>query len=298
MLERPFANIKHDGLSEIFPELGLQTIRGFAELESTNSWVIQHAASFTDDQLPLLVVCDSQTAGRGRLGRRWHADSGTLTFSLLCEATRLGVTCDKIASLALLVGVSVAEAIDSSIPPHSARIKWPNDVLVAGRKVAGILIENIPAVGIGTVAQPAPPANPPSESQSAFNTAASTTRFVVGIGVNVATDFGGVPEEVRLRAGSLAQLAGRPIEPAHLLSEILQRIHENSKDLACDGLAPLIKAVRSRCCLTGQRVRLSHGGQVFTGKCCGLSPSGELLLELDSGVVAFQSGEAVRIEGS
>lgn len=256
-------------------------------MDSTNSWSIQHCKEFRDDHLPLLVICDSQSAGRGRQGRSWHADAGALTFSILDSALRLGLALEHVPKLALVAGLSVAEAIDDLIPPYSARIKWPNDVLVAGKKVAGVLIENVP------------------QTQS--------NRVVVGIGVNVSTNFLIATEEVRERATSISEISGRHLDLGSVLVSVLERYHENLKTLAglensrpatgdqpkkCQlGFSELLSSLRNRCFLTGQKIRMNQGGQQILGRCEGLGNDGELLLATDRGVVAITSGEIVRIEG-
>lgn len=243
-----------------------QTVRRFHQLDSTNTWALQNAADFSAAELPLLVIAEHQTQGRGRSGRSWHADGGTLTFSILDSTERLQIERSFLPRLALIAGLSVAEAIESFVPPISARIKWPNDVYVAGGKVAGLLVESV---------------------------ALPLDRVVIGIGVNVSTDFSYASEEIRARAKSLACIAGRPLDPQHLLSEILERLKCNMESVEAN-FVKLVQQLRARCCLSGQSISLQHGERLLTGMCRGIDDSGALRIESNGQIVAVQSGEIVR----
>ncbi len=243
-----------------------QTVRRFRQLDSTNSWALQNAAEFSVSQLPLLVIAEHQTQGRGRSGRSWHADRGTLTFSIVDSIERLQIERNFLPRLALIAGLSVAEAIESFVPPIAARIKWPNDVYVAGGKVAGLLVESV---------------------------ALPLDRVVIGIGVNVATDFSHATEEIRARARSLATIAGRPLDPQFMLSEILDRLNCNMTSVV-ENFPRLIQQLRSRCFLTGQSISLQHGERTITGICRGIDDSGALRIESNGQIQLVQSGEIVR----
>lgn len=244
----------------------VRTWRRFAELDSTNRWATANSAEFVDEQLPLLVVTARQTAGRGRSGRSWHADAGTLTFSWLDSIPRLRLDRATVPQVALVAGLSVAEAIEGLIPPTQARIKWPNDIYVAGGKVGGILVESA-----GTAAD----------------------RVVIGVGVNVATDLAQAPEEVRQRAASLAAVAGRPLPTEDLLEMIVDRLAENLTTLAVE-FRSLANSIRGRCLLTGRRVTLQRGNEAIVGWCRGMSDSGALRIDDGPTRHCIQSGEIVR----
>jgi BirA family biotin operon repressor/biotin-[acetyl-CoA-carboxylase] ligase len=138
-----------------------------------------------------LVVAEEQTAGRGRLGRRWFAPAGT---SLLCSLQlRPPVAPERLPELTSVASRACAEAI-ASLTGLEPELKFPNDVLVAGRKVAGILAE------------------------------AREERVVLGIGVNVNVPAEELPQEVDLAATSLLVETGREIDRAALLAELLERL--------------------------------------------------------------------------
>ncbi len=186
------------------------------------------------------VTADEQSEGRGRQGRTWSAAAGR---ALLCSV----VVRDPPALLPLAAGVAVA-----SVVGPGAWIKWPNDVLVAGRKVAGILAEGRPQEGWA----------------------------VVGIGLNVALRIEDLPVELRSTAGTL-ELEPDAIEPT--LEALLARLEHW---LAADAAA-LVAAVRERDALLGQEVRWAGGRGVGAG----IDAGGRLVVRTDGGTVALDAGE-------
>lgn len=238
----------------------------FETLDSTNSWLLANAVRFSDDDLPLVVVADQQTGGRGRSGRSWHADAGTLTFSLLDSLQRLALPRQYTPRLALIAGLSVAEAVESFVPPKQASIKWPNDVYLAGGKVAGILVESV---------------------------ASTPERVVIGIGVNVATQLEHAPLEVQQRARSLAQLSASPPPLTAVMHEITARIEANLQTAVSD-FAEIVKQLRLRCLLTGKTIHWSVGDTQRTALCHGIDEYGGLRVELGGAMQSLSSGEIIR----
>jgi BirA family transcriptional regulator, biotin operon repressor / biotin---[acetyl-CoA-carboxylase] ligase len=187
-----------------------------------------------------VVTAAEQSAGRGRQGRTWSATAGR---ALLCSV----VVRDPPALLPLAAGVAVAE-----VAGPGARLKWPNDVLMAGRKVAGILVEGRP----------------------------QERWAVVGIGLNVALRLADFPAELRSSAGTLG-LEPDAIEPT--LAAVLARLEGW---LVADAAA-VVAAVRERDALLGRSVRWAGGRGVGAG----VDDSGHLVVETDSGVVQLDAGE-------
>jgi BirA family transcriptional regulator, biotin operon repressor / biotin---[acetyl-CoA-carboxylase] ligase len=147
-----------------------------------------------DDPEGAVVVADEQTEGRGRLGREWLAPAGTsLLFSVLL---RPEVDAARLPELSLVAGRACAEAIAEAAGVET-EVKFPNDVLVQGRKVAGILAE------------------------------ATEGRVVLGIGVNVRQRAGELPADARTPATSLLLETGREIDRAELLVAILDRLERH-----------------------------------------------------------------------
>jgi BirA family biotin operon repressor/biotin-[acetyl-CoA-carboxylase] ligase len=188
-----------------------------------------------------LVTADDQVAGRGRQGRAWSARPGA---SLLAS----WVIREPPSLLSLAAGAAVAEVCGVT-----ARVKWPNDVLIDGRKVAGILVEGRPAEGWA----------------------------VLGIGINVALTPQDLPAELRERAGSLG-LTEADIEPT------LRRLGLALEHwLAVPG-ADVLADVRTRDALLGQTVSWANG----TGTAAGIDESGRLIVRLaDGGEERLDAGE-------
>ena len=138
-----------------------------------------------------LVAAGEQSAGRGRLGRRWLAPAGT---SLLCSVQlRPPVASERLPELAVVAARACAEAI-AALTGLEPELKFPNDLLVGGRKLAGILAE------------------------------AREGRVVLGIGINVNVPVGELPQEVDRPATSLLVETGRELDRAELLAELLERL--------------------------------------------------------------------------
>lgn len=192
-----------------------------------------------------VVTAGEQSAGRGRQGRTWSAAAGRgLLGSIVIR--------DPVALLPLAAGVAVAEVVEEAVEGVSAALKWPNDVLVAGRKVAGILVEGRPQEGWA----------------------------VVGVGLNVALRVVDFPAELRSVAGTLG-LAPADIEP--ILCDLLGRLGEW---ISADAAA-LVEAVRSRDALYGREVRWAGGRGVGAG----IDGGGRLLVDTETGTVALDAGE-------
>jgi BirA family transcriptional regulator, biotin operon repressor / biotin---[acetyl-CoA-carboxylase] ligase len=188
-----------------------------------------------------LVTAAGQTAGRGRQGRVWTTQPGAaVTMSVVLR--------DPPPLLPLVAAVAVAESCG-----EDSRIKWPNDVLVGGRKVAGILAEGRPHEGWA----------------------------VLGIGVNVAVDVSELPEELREKAGSLGR-APADVEP--FLSSLLGAL-ERALALGAD---ELLGAWRARDALLDSEISWTGG----TGVARGIDGEGRLVVELaDGGRTALNAGE-------
>jgi BirA family transcriptional regulator, biotin operon repressor / biotin---[acetyl-CoA-carboxylase] ligase len=144
-----------------------------------------------DEPEGAIAVAEEQSEGRGRLGRSWHAPAGTsLLFSLLL---RPGVESSRLPELSLVAGGAVAEAIADVTGVHPA-IKFPNDVLIGGRKVAGVLAES------------------------------SEGRVVLGVGINVNQTLEQLPSGAQTEPTSLQLVLGAPVDRALLLAAVLARL--------------------------------------------------------------------------
>ena len=239
----------------LFPEPFRLLIRESAA--STNDEVRELAQAGTPDGLVLLAL--QQTTGRGRRGAPWFTQAETsLAFSILVRPQEPKALWPR---LALAAGLAVAEAVESL--GAAAGIKWPNDVWIHQRKVAGILVE------------------------------AGADFAIVGIGLNVNTrEF---PAEVADIATSL-RLATQRDHPRHeVLGAILRRFALRRTQIGGD-FPELLDAVRQRCVLTGQRVTLTTASGPKHGVVEGLAPGGELLLRTAAGLERLIQADEIRIE--
>ena len=215
-----------------------RAVQVFAEVDSTND-VVTRAGRLGAEE-GLTVFAESQRAGRGRQGRRWSSAPGLgLWFSVLLRPPR-----GTAGPMALLAAAAVARAVEETVG-QPVGVKWPNDVLLDGRKVAGVLIETTDGL------------------------------VVVGVGVNAnhrAEDF---PPELRSRAGSLALSLGRPVDRVALAGRLLA--HLDGFYRRWPGNTPdVVATCESRNVLRGRRVRAAGGD--FTGTVLRFAPDGGLVL--------------------
>jgi BirA family biotin operon repressor/biotin-[acetyl-CoA-carboxylase] ligase len=223
-------------------------LRAYRSLESTQSVARAWAADGAPEGA--VVLADFQTAGRGQRGRSWTAPAGTAL--LLSVVLRPPLPVARWPEIPLAMGCAVAEGLEA-VAPVAAELKWPNDVLVAGRKLAGILAEGV----------------------------ASTSPLVlVGIGVNVAQRDTDWPAELNGSAGSLAAV-GVHVGREPLLTALLARLTAWYGVLLDEGFAPVRAAWRRRGVL-GTRVALPDG----EGKTVDLGARGELVVRCDDGRLA------------
>lgn len=266
--------VSEDGLracDEILRAGDCRSVRYFAEVDSTNSAACRDLVGGQvgdADRLPRLYLADRQTGGRGRHGRTWVADNGTLTFSVL-----YGVGDDEQSELsevplvALATGVTIARTIEYLAAPVSAKIKWPNDVHVAGGKVAGVLVESV---------------------------ANRSDRLVVGIGLNVATQLKQFGDAITQPARSMADVSRGPSDRYAWLTEIVNQMGHTYRLMRTDPEL-LIDEMRCRCLLAGTTVRYQMGAATISGRCIGIDPSGALLVQTDTGVRPIHCGEVTQI---
>jgi BirA family transcriptional regulator, biotin operon repressor / biotin---[acetyl-CoA-carboxylase] ligase len=199
------------------------------------------------------VFAERQTAGRGRFGRKWDsAERVGLWMSLLLRPAWPMARWPRLTTWA---GVCVAVAVERAAGV-AAQVKWPNDVLVSGKKVAGILIESATDVSSAPFA-------------------------VVGLGINVnQTEF---PAELAARAGSLRQLTGKSHDRAALAVALLEELEAwLPRAETGDGV---ISEARRRSSLLGTWVRLQAGQAIVEGKAEDLDEEGNLLIRLADGTL-------------
>ncbi len=233
----------------------------FDQVASTNDLARDYLAKNFPEGLT--VVADSQTRGRGRLGRAWHSAPGLgLYFSVLL---RPRIDARHMPRLALMASVAVADAIGEFVR-SAAKLKWPNDVLLNGKKTCGILSE--------------------------YCQTGSAEGVVVGIGVNVNHRLDQLPEEFRSVATSLFIENGEPVNRGGLLRVILQRLDEEYRDFLAHGGEILVEKWSKRTDMFGKQVTVTRGTASIRGTATGLDRAGNLaVLTEDGRQLSFESGE-------
>jgi BirA family biotin operon repressor/biotin-[acetyl-CoA-carboxylase] ligase len=216
----------------------------FPRLRSTND----HAIALRqrgDLYAPAVVLTGHQLAGRGRGSNTWWSGAGslTVTFAMPIE--------DGVAphQLPLIAGVAVREAVSAIIGDDEVvQLKWPNDLLVNGRKLAGLLCER------------------------AFRA------DLIGLGLNVNVSTADVPKALRARVTSLSQVARKQFDLTDVLATISRHLHAALSHRREQSFAAVLKRYDARHALLGRRVRVTATESPASGRCEGLDSMGRLLL--------------------
>ncbi len=227
-----------------------------ASIDSTNSELMRRAQA--GDYTSCCLVAQLQTAGRGRLGRAWLSDAHSLTFSL-----GLPLAPVNWSGLSLAVGVSIAKNLHPNI-----QIKWPNDLWVSGKKLAGILIETASIAG-----------------------AAPQQRYaVIGVGLNLEAPIAAAwqaSQDGKAAPAGLRELAPK-ITSETALQSIAEPLLEDIHLFAQQGFAPFAAEFSKRDALAGLSIHLSNGA---SGKYAGVNAQGALQLDTNSGTHTIISHE-------
>jgi BirA family biotin operon repressor/biotin-[acetyl-CoA-carboxylase] ligase len=252
-------------VDELAVRWGVPLVEAYASIGSTNDRAAELAA--TGAAAYTMVLADEQTAGRGRRGARWWSPPGHgLLMSVVVPSGggtasgASGGTC-----LPLVVGLSVAEAVERLAPEADVRVKWPNDLLLGGRKLGGVLCE------------------------------ASGDTVVVGIGLNVRRPARTVPDPAMGLATSLEKEGFNIPLRKDLAAEVLGRIRARIEEGAGALTGEMHAALRARDALLDCRVRTPDHGE-GTGR--GVERDGALLLELPDGARVRVVAGSVSLVGS
>jgi BirA family biotin operon repressor/biotin-[acetyl-CoA-carboxylase] ligase len=233
-----------------------------AETGSTNADLLSRIGTGSGKlQGPILLIAERQTAGRGRAGRSWlSAPGATLTFSL---AWRFKGPLHKMAGLPLAVGMALAETITSLGVP--VQLKWPNDLLRDGKKLAGILVETGADTGDGF------------------------TWTVTGVGLNLV-----LPDEMEAQIGR--EVASAPwlaqMDRNALMAQLLSRLAAVLAEFDDTGFAPFVERWNALHAWQGREVTILDNGAVLQqGRAAGVDAIGRLMLDTSAGRVEVLSGD-------
>ena len=234
--------------------------------ESVNSTMdIAFRLGFEGAEEGTVVCAEAQAKGRGRLGRNWTSPKGKGIYFSVILRPRLSPS--EVAQLTLLAAVAVSEAIQK-VAGITAMIKWPNDLILNGKKLAGILTE--------------------------MSADMDRVRFVViGIGINVNTPASLLPPQ----ATSLKQEAGRPFSRVALLQEVLMSVERWYQRLKAEGFSPITQRWKELSLTLGKRIRIVDPNGDVEGQAMDLDKDGGLIIRRDSGMIVKRlTGDVVQVK--
>lgn len=246
-------------LDELCNDLGTQRLgmkfHYLADVGSTNTYARQLAEVGAREGE--VVIAETQTQGRGRLGRHWHSPPFANLY--LSVILRPNLSPAHSPQITLMAAVAVAETVSAFVPSGPA-IKWPNDILLDGKKLAGILAEA--ACGADRV-----------------------EHVILGIGVNLNGPVNSMPEEIRGRATALAEVTGKTVEREGFCRRLIQTLDRCYGELEQSGFEALASRWSSYFALRDQPVRVESLDHILYGRARGIDREGALLVEDDSGVL-------------
>lgn len=240
----------------------LGVLNVFETINSTNTYLLERAK--TGGVSGSICFAEQQTKGRGRLGRTWFSPKGA---NIYCSVLwRFPAMHPDLSALSLAVAVMVMNVLKKCGLPAGVQLKWPNDVLFAGRKLAGILLESLP-------------------DQS------GETAVVIGIGINVNSQLDekgmAIPQ-----ATSVAEVMGQTIDRQHLASLLANELLAQLMVYQQSGFQPFIARWREFDCLQESAVTIQTPSDHINGVALGINEQGELILRNSLGELQrFQCGE-------
>lgn len=239
----------------------------FTEISSTNT----HARELAERGAAEgeIVIGETQTHGRGRLGRHWESPS--LVNLYLSIILRPKLAPKHAPQITLMAAVALVETFAPLIA-QAPIIKWPNDILVNSKKLAGVLTE-------------------------AACSADLIEHVILGIGINVNYRVDSMPSELRSRATSITELTRNNVDRENVLLRLIQALDRCYGELEEFGFDALRRRWEAHFGWRGRRVKVQHLDQVLTGRARGIERDGALVLEDDHGVLhSIYAGDVIPLE--
>jgi BirA family transcriptional regulator, biotin operon repressor / biotin---[acetyl-CoA-carboxylase] ligase len=248
------------------------------EIPSTNDRALQ-LTLFAALETPALIVARRQLTGRGRGTHAWWSADGALTLSLIIEPAFWDIAPRDWPKLSLTSAVAVCDALSSCVPQLTSSnsqsdirnlksrlaVKWPNDVLIDGAKVCGILIES--------------PDGPPPVKD----------RVVIGVGINVNNSWHAAPPKAGPNGTALCDVTGIIHDIDAILVDFIEALDRRLRQLGQDAL-DLPRAWQQLSWLTGRQIEVDVGGTKSIGTCVGVADDGALLLRTPYATARIYSG--------
>jgi BirA family biotin operon repressor/biotin-[acetyl-CoA-carboxylase] ligase len=238
---------------------GRAPLEVFDEIDSTIMEARRRAEQ--DEIRPVWIIAKRQTAGRGRRGRAWISPDGNLLVTLLFATDR---PLAEVALLGFATGVAIAETFEALGAQGAVTLKWPNDVMVAGAKTAGILIDSGALDG-------------------------GRNWVALAFGVNIAVAPEALDQPTTCLRNTLAN--GAAPQPLDVFAVLRPRLETWAARLVSEGFAPLRDAWLQRAHGLGAEVQVRQGEQTLAGRVAGLSPRGELELDTPTGRRLISAGD-------
>ncbi len=266
-----------DRLLETEIALGLKTsfvgkrIYAYQTVQSTNAIAARLAGSDTDGaRIPegALIVAESQTAGRGRFGRNWMSLPERGIYLSIILYPKLAP--QDAPGLSIMTALSLADTLRPMVKTK-VQIKWPNDCLIAGKKVAGILTELTGEIG-------------------------HVHHVVVGVGINVNHTHRSFPTDIAEKATSVRIQNRKRVSRVELLQKFLRNFEKDYKHFTKSGLKQFRKRILKYSNLIGHEITLDFRGDVITGKALDIDNRGCLVMDIDGATHTFSAGEVTVVK--
>ncbi len=234
----------------------------FDEVDSTNDVAMESGAKGLSEGL--VILSEGQSHGKGRMGRTWVSPRNVNIYvSILL---RPGISPQYAPVMTMMSAISTSRAI-KEVTGLETTIKWPNDILIGKKKVAGILTEM-------------------NAEQERIN------YIVAGIGINVNMKKEDFPEDIRTPAASLAECLGSRVDRTNLLSTLINILEQDYNELKNDGIKSIFRKWRKGCDILNRRIKVCLPGEEVTGVAEDLTPEGGLIMKLDgSGKRVIYAGD-------
>jgi biotin-[acetyl-CoA-carboxylase] ligase BirA-like protein len=223
------------------------------EVGSTNEWAKELASQKAPEGT--VVLAETQTRGRGRLGRTWISPLGGLWFSVIL---RPRISLSDVSQLTFVAGLAVAQTLDD-LYDLKVETKWPNDVLIDGRKVCGILGE-------------------------ASSNGEKTNFVVLGVGVNGNFDSEQIfPRRIRSNTTSLERELGQKVRLEQLFDALLEKLEKTFDFYAREGFMMILSEWKKYACFLGHKVEVNDHGKRIEGTAHDVSQDGALVIRRSNG---------------
>lgn len=240
----------------------------FDEIDSTNRKALRLGAAGAKEGT--LVLAESQTKGKGRLGRIWYSPKGVNLYISIILRPLIPLT--EAQFITIVAAVSIAETM-RKVADIKPGIKWPNDIMIKGKKIAGILTELI-------------------SGRDKVN------YIVLGMGINLNMDLSSAPEEIRNRAGSLREAFGSYIDRTYFLALLLSEFESYYLRFKEGERRGIMDIYTSYSVTLGRRIRINSHGLSIEGLVAGFGSDGALLIKKDDGAIeTMLSGDIEHIGG-